>query len=240
MVLTVSFSSATSPSASTVIFFERSPLATAVVTRAMLRTWSVRFEAMRLTLWVRSFQVPDTPSTRAWPPSLPSVPTSRATRLTSDENEESWSTIEFTTLPMRWNSPLTGRPSMVRAIFWLRSPSATVGRPHQVVDQGVDRLDGHRPRPSHRADADPLGHPAVPADDTGHALQLPRQSGVELNQLVEGGGNLGRDARVVGGHPDTRGAVAGSIDRLQQLCKEGVCPAGRLRRRDGLGVTAVG
>ncbi len=125
IVLTVSFSSATSPRASTVIFFERSPLATAVVTRAMLRTWSVRLDAMRLTLWVRSFQVPDTPSTRACPPSFPSVPTSRATRLTSEENEDSWSTMEFTTLPMRWNSPLTGRPSMVSAIFWLRSPSAT-------------------------------------------------------------------------------------------------------------------
>jgi hypothetical protein len=29
-----------------VIFFERSPFATAVVTSAMFRTWPVRFEAM--------------------------------------------------------------------------------------------------------------------------------------------------------------------------------------------------
>ena len=34
---------------------------------------------MKLTLSVRSFQVPATPGTRAWPPSLPSTPTSRAT-----------------------------------------------------------------------------------------------------------------------------------------------------------------
>ena len=61
----------------------RSPRATAVVTSAMLRTWPVRFEAMKLTLSVRSFQVPATPGTCAWPPSLPSVPTSRATRVTS-------------------------------------------------------------------------------------------------------------------------------------------------------------
>ena len=33
---------------------------------------------------VRSFHVPATPGTSAWPPSLPSVPTSRATRVTSD------------------------------------------------------------------------------------------------------------------------------------------------------------
>ena len=49
----------------------------------MLRTWAVRLLAIELTLSVRSFQVPATPGTWAWPPSLPSVPTSRATRVTS-------------------------------------------------------------------------------------------------------------------------------------------------------------
>jgi hypothetical protein len=39
----VFLSSRISPFTSTVIFFERSPLATAVVTSAMLRTWPVRF-----------------------------------------------------------------------------------------------------------------------------------------------------------------------------------------------------
>ena len=63
-------------------FCERSPLATAVTTLTMPRTWVVRFEAMKLTLSVRSFQVPATPGTLAWPPSLPSTPTSRATVLT--------------------------------------------------------------------------------------------------------------------------------------------------------------
>ena len=85
----VFFSSRISPFTSTVIFFERSPVATAVVTSAMLRTWLVKFEAMKLTLSVRSFHVPDTPLTWAWPPSLPSVPTSRATRVTSEAKEES-------------------------------------------------------------------------------------------------------------------------------------------------------
>ena len=84
MVLMVFLSSRISPRASTVIFFERSPLATAVVTSAMLRTWSVRLDAIELTLSVRSFHTPATPGTWAWPPSLPSVPTSRATRLTSE------------------------------------------------------------------------------------------------------------------------------------------------------------
>ena len=44
---------------------------------------------MAFTELVRSFQVPATPGTIAWPPSLPSVPTSRATRVTSDANERS-------------------------------------------------------------------------------------------------------------------------------------------------------
>ena len=39
MVLMVFFSSSSSPFTSTVIFFDRSPRATAVVTSAMLRTW---------------------------------------------------------------------------------------------------------------------------------------------------------------------------------------------------------
>ena len=65
----------------------------AVATSAMLRTWAVRLPAMEFTLSVKSFQVPATPGTSAWPPSLPSVPTSRATRVTSEAKELSWSTM---------------------------------------------------------------------------------------------------------------------------------------------------
>ncbi len=36
----------------------------------MLRTWPVRLPAMEFTLSVRSFQVPATPGTTAWPPRL--------------------------------------------------------------------------------------------------------------------------------------------------------------------------
>src|SRR5437870_9777120 len=59
----------------------------------MLRTWAVRLLAIRLTLSVRSFHVPATPRTWAWPPSFPSVPTSRATRVTSEAKEFNWSTM---------------------------------------------------------------------------------------------------------------------------------------------------
>ncbi len=65
IVLMVFFNSRNSPFTSTVIFFAKSPLATAVVTSAMLRTWPVRLLAIRLTLSVRSFHVPATPRTSA-------------------------------------------------------------------------------------------------------------------------------------------------------------------------------
>ena len=120
IVLMVFFSSEISPLTSTVIFFDRSPAATAVVTSAMLRTCEVRLPAMKLTDSVRSFHVPATPCTSAWPPSLPSVPTSRATRVTSAANERSWSTIVLTVFLSSRISPLTST-----VIFFDRSPAAT-------------------------------------------------------------------------------------------------------------------
>ena len=86
ILLMVSASAATSPFAFTVSFFVSSPFATAVTTLTIPRTCSVRFAAITFTLSVRSFHVPATPGTCAWPPNLPSVPTSRATRVTSAAN----------------------------------------------------------------------------------------------------------------------------------------------------------
>ena len=91
----------------------------------MLRTWLVRLPAMRFTLSVRSFQTPPTPLTRAWPPSLPSVPTSRATRVTSDVNSRSWSTSVLTVLAVSRNWPWSRRPSISRGMGCERSPLAT-------------------------------------------------------------------------------------------------------------------
>ena len=115
----VFLSSRISPLTSTVIFFDKSPRATAVVTSAMLRTWPVKLVAIRFTLSVRSAQVPATPSTCAWPPSLPSEPTSRATRVTSDANELSWSTI---VLMVSFSSRISPFTSTV--IFLDKSPRA--------------------------------------------------------------------------------------------------------------------
>jgi hypothetical protein len=87
MVLMVFFSSSSSPRTSTVILRDRSPLATAVVTSAMSRTWLERLLTIRFTLSVSSFHTPDTPCTCAWPPRRPSTLTSRATRVTWSAKE---------------------------------------------------------------------------------------------------------------------------------------------------------
>ena len=74
---------------------------------------------MELTHSVRSFQVPATPSTFAWPPSRPSVPTSRATRVTSPAKALSWSTI---VLMVSFSCRIS--PETFTVIFFDRSPLA--------------------------------------------------------------------------------------------------------------------
>ena len=121
IAFTVFFSSRNSPRTSAVIFFERSPFATAVVTSAMSRTWLVRLLAIVFTLSVRSFHTPPTSMvTAAACPSLPSVPTSRATRVTSLMNPFSWSTMPLIVFLRTSISPFASAET-----FLLRSPSAT-------------------------------------------------------------------------------------------------------------------
>ena len=139
IVLIVFLSSRISPFTSTVIFFDRSPLATAVVTSAMLRTWPVRLLAMKFTLSVRSFHVPATPCTSAWPPRRPSVPTSRATRVTSDANERSWSTIVLIVFLSSRISPFTST-----VIFFDRSPFATAVVTSAMLRTCARQVAGHR------------------------------------------------------------------------------------------------
>ena len=137
--LIVSASSATSPLAFTVIVRDRSPRAIAVAASEMDRTWLVRLDAIVFTESVSARHVPATPRTSAWPPSRPSVPTSRATRVTSSANEDSWSTIVFTVRPMRRYSPRSGLPSISSAMCWERSPSATASITRAISAVGAAR-----------------------------------------------------------------------------------------------------
>ena len=157
IVLMASLSCRISPRTSTVILRDRSPLATAIVTSAMLRTWAVRLLAIELTLSVSSRHTPVTSLTLAWPPSLPSVPTSRATRVTSEVKTESCLIIVLTMVAARRNSPFSGRPSTSRRTVCSRSPWATapITRVTSVVGQT---------RSSISVLTDPSISPQAPAD----------------------------------------------------------------------------
>ena len=98
----------------------RSPWVTAADTSLIARTWVVRLPASWFTDSVRPRHVPETPATSAWPPSWPSVPTSRATRVTSAANDDSWSTMRLMVSASAATSP---RASTVT--FCDRSPLAT-------------------------------------------------------------------------------------------------------------------
>ena len=225
IALIVRLSWRTSPRASTVICCVRSPSATAVVTCAIWRTCSVRFDAIPLTESVRSFQVPLTPLTCAWPPRRPSVPTSRATRVTSSANDESCSTIVLTVVPMRANSPLTGWPSMVRAMVRLRSPRATASMTRadlrrgarEVVDERVDGLDALRPRAVEAGERRALGHPALASDDPADPRELLRHPGVAVDELVHARLQVAHDVVAAGGQPRGEVPVASRGERLEDL-----------------------
>ncbi len=176
IVLIVFLSSRISPLTSTVIFFDRSPVATAVVTSAMLRTCAVRLLAIELTLSVRSFQVPATPLTLACPPSLPSVPTSRATRVTSAANDPSWSTILFTVFAVRRNSPCSGAPSTSSAIVCARSPCATAPITRAVSLVGCTRSSISRLTAPIESRQNPVTSPSDPRFPSLPSLPTTRES----------------------------------------------------------------
>ena len=193
IVLMVFFSSRISPFTSTVIFFDRSPVATAVVTSAMLRTWAVRLPAMKFTESVRSFQVPATPCTSAWPPSLPSVPTSRATRVTSAAKERSWSTIVLMVFFSSRISPFTST-----VIFFDRSPVATAVVTSAMLRTWDGQVAGHG--------VHGVGQVLPRAGDALH---------VGLAAELAFGADLARHARHLGG--ERRELVHHRVDGVLQL-----------------------
>jgi hypothetical protein len=89
-----------------------------VVTSAMLRTCVGQVRRHRVDVVGEVLPRAATPGTSAWPPSLPSVPTSRATRVTSAAKPFSWSTIVLMVFFSSRISPLTST-----VILRDRSPS---------------------------------------------------------------------------------------------------------------------
>jgi hypothetical protein len=87
------------------------------------------------------------------------VPTSRATRVTSEANEFNCATMVFTTRAVCRNSPLSERPSTSSAMVCERSPLATEPITRATSVDGCTRspirpLTESR-HSAHRSDADP-------------------------------------------------------------------------------------
>src|SRR3954462_3640183 len=136
---------------------------------------------MKFTLSVRSRHVPATPGTSAWPPSLPSVPTSRATRVTSSANDESWSTIVLIVSASAATSPFAST-----VIFFDRSPLATAVVTWAMPRTWSVRVAAALPGPVRGHAVDVLGQ-ALPR--AGHAGDLGLAAELAL------GADLARDAR---------------------------------------------
>ncbi|MGC4060214.1 MAG: hypothetical protein QM749_04940 [Aquabacterium sp.] len=84
-----------------------------MATSAIARTCVVRLAASWFTLSVRPFQVPEAPGTLAWPPSLPSTPTSRATVVTWSAKVASVSVISLMVSASAAISPLASTVSLL-------------------------------------------------------------------------------------------------------------------------------
>ena len=217
-----------SPRTSTVILRDRSPLATAMVTSAMLRTCAGQVAGHRVDAVGQVLpDAADVAATCAWPPSLPSVPTSRATRVTSEVNTPSCSIIVLTIVAERRNSPSSGRPSTSRRTVWSRSPlrdgrerpGHLGGRPEQVVDQRVDRRLHLAPGARRTAELDALPGLALLADHAADAVQLGGHLGVGGDDLVERVGDLAVEAGPVAGQAHREVAVPQRKQRIEQLAR---------------------
>ena len=199
---------------------------------------------MELTLSVRSFHTPVTSRTCAWPPSLPSVPTSRATRVTSEVNTLSCLIMVLTMVAERRNSPFSGRPSTSSGTVCSRSPWATAGdgaghlggRPQQIVDQRVDRALHLAPGAGRQAELHPLAGLAFAADDLADLLQLLGHALVGGDDVVEGVGDLAGEADLVARQADGEIADAHRLQGVQQIAHR----AGRIFKIGGRGYPGGG
>ena len=165
-------------------------MATAVVTSAMLRTWPVRFEAMELTVSVRSFQVPATPLHLGLAAQLAfGADLAGHARDLRGENERSWSTI---VLMVSLSCRISPRTSTV--IFLERSPLATAVVTSAMLRTWPVRFAGHRvdavgevlPGPGHALDLGLAAELALGADLAGDAGDLGGEGAELLDHGVDG------------------------------------------------------
>jgi hypothetical protein len=95
------------------------------------------------------------------------------------------------------------------------------GRPHQIVDQVVDRVDARLPAAAGRPERGALVHPALAPDHPPDAAELLLHARVHADELVVGGGDLTEDAAAAPGQAVREVAVARGDQRLQDLLERG-------------------
>ena len=147
-----------------------------------------------------------TPLTCAWPPSLPAVPTSRATRVTSEVNTESCSIMRVDELGRAQELAFQRTPVHFQhhrlAQVALGHGADGAGhfrrRPGQVGDERVDGLDFIRPAARHARHRHALLEPAFLADHAADARGFAGAPFAGAQQVVEGVGDLAVDARPLG------------------------------------------
>ncbi len=189
---------------------------------------------MRLTLSVRSAHAPVAPFTRTWPPSVPSVPTSRATRVTSAAKDESWSVIALTALATRRYSPLAARPSDSSGMRCEKSPRATasttrpisaVGRTRSSISSlTAPRLVAQAPLTCSATARSAMR--AVAPDRAAHARQLLARALLPLGHAVVGVRELAHDAAVARGQAGAEVPGGRGVEGAQEVVQ-------RARRRCG-------
>ena len=176
--------------------------------------------------------MPDTPSTSAWPPSLPSVPTSRATRVTSDANDRSWSTIVLMVFFSSRISPFTST-----VIFLRQVAVGDGGRHFGDVAHLAGQVAGHRvhgvgqvlPRAGDALHLGLAAELAFGAHFAGHAGHFRRERAELIDHRVDGLGGaeelaLQRPVVDLQGHrlrqvalghgADDAGRLAGRVDEV--------------------------
>ena len=218
----VFLSSRISPRASTVIFCDRSPFATAVVTWAMLRTWSVRLPAMKFTESVRSRHVPADPGHLRLPaePALAAHLAGHPGDLVGERRQlvhhRVDGVLQLQDLAAGVHVDLLRQVTLGHRGGHLGDVADLGG---EVARHRVDRVGEVLPG---AGDAGHLGLPAEPslgAHLAGHAGHLGGEQGELVDHAVEDGGDLAEQSVGLARQPGAEVAVAHGGQTRQQLAQ---------------------
>ena len=202
MVLMASFNCRISPRTSTVIFFDRSPLATAIVTSAMLRTWAVRFEAMEFD--ALGEVLPNTGHLAHLRLAAELAVGAHFTRDASYFGGEHAQLLDHGVDDVRRAQELAlerapvhierHRLQQIAAGDRRHGAGDRGGRPQQIVDERVDRPFHVGPCAVRQPEAHARARLALPSDDFTDVLELLRDALIRGDDGIEGIADLARDA----------------------------------------------